>query len=669
MKKTLLAVKDKDIEVLSSSLNSLIQKFHSDEYKITDSVVNSEYSSFAAVGCSTSISKASTLGSSVTSVVKEEHDGDNLHSSDSSPRNISQSLSVSLLEQTQDQLNKSNHGDNIEPQNSDKDEPMEEDSEYEKVDSQDLMAKMEDIISKAKYQTIGYNNAVVPEQIIVDMDLVAKIKNLLQHTPDKTQTFIGTIKHVDYGGDAVGPHEVWVNPELFLALKELNTELGDSGPSNRVYAVVHEVFETDEIGSVAVGLFLNANNKDFAEKVHVKMIYNDLIRLSVSVISEEDSVRTKAFLKLTLNSFSKGRKNSGFFIKFASLPSEYLVMFEEFLRKYEQGSILGQGIPLRRLVNLDSKKNEVSRIEIPINLLKDHLCIDQKSRQTLLCLLLEEKITFKEYKLKLIKAKKLSKTKSKVETISGQPFPVLKETCPDLMSDEMLEEFSEAKQDNRGHNAVYSKLVTHVQAVLGKAGDGRADVPVAIFKERNEINLTNITKSVKDQDAIVFHYSEDKEFNALYEFAINEEVTKNSSVFAIFIELNEKVLRSEMCSHFPEDSDLVVEFIFVKRDHSINVGGFKKDFFPISVVGHKDYFKNKEVKTFYSCSLKEAISYILSDTLQAACSRVLYAFNEKEHAFDLDPNSTLAKKKVCVTYHGNKEDLDMLEKVIDNKVV
>ena len=56
-----------------------------------------------------------------------------------------------------------------------------------------------------------------------------------------------------------------------------------------------------------------------------------------------------------------------------------------------------------------------------------------------------------------------------------------------------------------------------------------------VFKERKEVNLSNISNSVKDQNALVFHYSEDKDFNALYEFAIIEQVKKNKTVFAIFI--------------------------------------------------------------------------------------------------------------------------------------
>ena len=673
MKKTLLAVMDKDVAVLSSTLNAVIKKFHAEEYKLTDSemgTMNSEAKSAAeAVGsqCSGSISKCTTEGSvASTSSVKEEVETQHNEDLDLSfASNITHCLSVSMLEDKE--LSGIDKGVN-EPltgppiSNTEPTELM----EIVEIDHQDIMSRMEDIISKAKYQTVSFENIVVPKQVKVERDLVDKLKDLLMHTPDKTQTFIGTIRHVDLGGDVIGPHEVWVNPELFFALSELHAELGDSAPSDRVYAVVHEVFESDGISSLIVGIFLNANSKDFAAKIHVKMMYNDLIRLSVSVISEENSERTKAFLKATLNSFTKGKKNSRFFIKFANLPSEYLRMFDEFLRLYEEGSIHGQGVPLKKLI-MDGKKNDDYRLEIPLNFLKDHLKVDQKSREEMILKLLERKITFKEYKLQLWKSSKLSNLKSKVELIAGRPFPVLKESCPGLLSDEILEEFTDAKQVNSGHNAVYSKLVSHVQVAMGKGTDVRDDALTVEFKALEDINLTSLSRSVKDFNALILHHSEDKDFNATYEFAFKEEIKKNPSVFGIFINLDEKVLRGEM-SEIEDDPDLVVDFIHVKREKPINNGGFRKDFFPISVVGHRDNFKEKEIKSFHSSSLKDALGYILNDTL-GACTKVLYVFNEKEHSFDLDPISTLAKKKICVTYYGKKEDLEALGKVIDKKVI
>ena len=666
-KKTLLALKEKDIEVLSNSLNAIILKFHGEEYKRTDSEVNSELDP----NCDkSSLQTCSTVGSSASSVVKQEirFEGDASYSDDDgSGSRLSQSLSVSLLEgtsqsqETEEEQTRSKNL-NLAEQVYDGDE-----EEVEENKATDMVTTIESIISKAECRAVKCSNIIVPTQLKVDQNLVMELKHLLQRTPDKTQMFLGTIRHIDKSGNPVGPHEVWVNPELFLALSELNDELGDVGPSKRVYAVIHEVFENDEISSLAVGLFLNNNSKEFAAKLHSKMTYNDLVRLSVSVISEENSERTKSFLRSTFNSFSKGRKNSGFFLKFASLPAVYLQMFEEFLRLYEEGSIHGQGIPLRRLIRADGKKKDDGRLEIPIKLLKDHLKVDPRNRHHLLEQLLAKKMTFKDYRLQLVKSTKMSMVKSKVEQISGQPFSALKESCPGLLTDQVLEDFEDAKQDKSGPNDIYKKLVSHMQVVMGKTNVVLTE-SVVNFINTEEINLTSVSRSIKGFDALILNYSDSKEFNTLYEFAIKEEVRRNQTAIAVLINDDEKLMLSEKSANYEdEEPDLIMELIYVRREKSIILNGFKKDYFPIAILGHRESLKNKVIKTFHPTPVKEALSHILSDCV-VTCNKVVYAFNDTKNAFDLDPFSSLAKKKIVVSYHGRKVDIDALKEVIERKV-
>ena len=85
----------------------------------------------------------------------------------------------------------------------------------------DNIAYAETVIQKVKYKGIASDLLQVPSCLKIDPEKVAKLKHLLVSTPDKTQTFCGCVGIVDKENKSVNPCWVYVNPELFVALKEL----------------------------------------------------------------------------------------------------------------------------------------------------------------------------------------------------------------------------------------------------------------------------------------------------------------------------------------------------------------------------------------------------------------------------------------------------------------
>ena len=91
------------------------------------------------------------------------------------------------------------------------------------------------------------------------------------------------------------------------------------------------------------------------------------------------------------------------------------------------------------------------------------------------------------------------------------------------------------------------------------------------------------------------------------------------------------------------------------------IGGFRRDHFPVFVLGHSKLFKNKEIPTFLPYHLKDAIPLLLYQ-LTALGSRVLFSFGEDCHAIDIDPQGVLGRKDVSICYLSGEE---ALEKVAD----
>ena len=88
----------------------------------------------------------------------------------------------------------------------------------------------------------------------------------------------------------------------------------------------------------------------------------------------------------------------------------------------------------------------------------------------------------------------------------------------------------------------------------------------------------------------------------------------------------------------------------------------------IAVFGKMHNFENRNIKTFYNCTLKEAIPSIITDLLDAKSS-VLYAFNEPVQAFQLDPLNILARKKISVEYLARRVLLGPLSDRVNRKII
>ena len=200
--------------------------------------------------------------------------------------------------------------------------------------------------------------------IKIDAIKVAQLKESVKSFPDRTQTFVGLIRVVDEEGNQVGPYQCWVNAELYVALFELQME-ADGEDHGCVLSIVHEVEGNGAVESEVVGSFLMNNSKEFAAILHESIIYQDLLRFACTTLSSEMSENSKVFLKRTLRGFTKGGNNANFFIQFASLPVDYLNMFDKFCSLFEEGCLYGMKVSHRKRISLDkeSKKKQSCKLE------------------------------------------------------------------------------------------------------------------------------------------------------------------------------------------------------------------------------------------------------------------------------------------------------------------
>ena len=533
-------------------------------------------------------------------------------------------------------------------------------------DPGDILKVIEGIIRNAHYQPINYDSIQVPKQIRIDRDLVNKLKELLQHHPDKTQCFIGVTRVVDDSGRRIGNNQVWVNAELYVAKFELEVENAPEDVSKDIFAVVHTINQVDEIKTEIIGSFLHKNSMEFSSKLHKSMMYQDLLRMSCVTVNADSSERSKSFLRSSLRSFAKGNKNANMFIALASQSTTFLNRFEQFLRLYEEGSLNGQGLSLKHLVQ--NKKSVTLRIEVPLTLLKLHLKVNPKLRFDLLNKLLNKAITFSTYRKELEKNSKISDVKSKVEQISGQPFATLVESNPQLLSEDALSGFTNAKATSSGSNAQYKNLVRHVNiAVKGGSPTDLNTAEAFFFVHSDKLNLVDVVKVVENKQAIVLSLCEHSEFNRTYNYAVKQEVLKSDAV-AIFVCPDEAFLKSEMREKFEEETGIIVEYVFMKLEKPISSQGFVREYLPVALVGDKKIFQNKEIKTFYHSDVKNALPLLLANIMDAE-AKIVYIFHHPGHAFDLDPQNSMSKRNISVTYLSQKEVLEVFAVKLKEKVL
>ena len=325
IKKTLMAVFEKGLFALVSTLNTLIRKFHS------ASIGN---------GCTSSPPSTPIKKDPAASPVSQQSQPGStcLGLTHSSSKNLSVSLLATQGESASEESEPEEQGS---PKKKVKKITYEDNADVIDVaqvageddidngegDQFDIMDSVNEVIKNARYKSINPDWCEIPAGISVNKDLVSQLKDALVTHPDKTQVFLGVVCVTDDEDNMIGGFQVYVNPELFLALRELSLEGFSIQKNTFLPAIVHELGEHDSLDAVTLGMFLNKNSKDFSQKIRDNMKYQDLVRFCVSTISNQtkgSEVAVKDYLKLALKEFSKGRSNWSLFISLASLPASYL---------------------------------------------------------------------------------------------------------------------------------------------------------------------------------------------------------------------------------------------------------------------------------------------------------------------------------------------------------
>ena len=88
----------------------------------------------------------------------------------------------------------------------------------------DILAYAEKIIGAARYKAINSDDLQVPACLKINQEKVEDLKQLLMSTPDKTQTWCGGVVVYDNFDKPLGPVWIFVNQEIFVAMKELECE-------------------------------------------------------------------------------------------------------------------------------------------------------------------------------------------------------------------------------------------------------------------------------------------------------------------------------------------------------------------------------------------------------------------------------------------------------------
>ena len=405
--------------------------------------------------------------------------------------------------------------------------------EKEKSD-EDLLETIQNVISKAKFWAVKCEDIEIPDSIKIDKFKVEGLKESLQKTPDKTKCFVGLVRMEDEEGNREGKYECWVNCELFVAISEMNLECNGA---ERVMAVLHTASGIDR---QILGEFLLANSKDFALKFQEKLNYQDLLRFSCQVFSEDKSEKCVKFVRNALRSFSKGNKNCAVFIKLSSLDEPFLALLEKFISLYEEGSLHGAQLSARKLCGLDNnfkRKKAYSKLEVPIQLLKLQLKVSHEARSYLMNKLLNKEITLSEYKNQLLTTVGLVEVKTSIEGMSGLSVTELRSKHANHFDNARLSDFIGARNLATGPNSQLKKLTRHVKNVLAEAVDVEKEIEVegtVSFVKSDLWNVVTIAKRVTEAPVVILKCGREKELFARFEHSIIEHVTAGGCV-ALFI--------------------------------------------------------------------------------------------------------------------------------------
>ena len=141
----------------------------------------------------------------------------------------------------------------------------------------DIRLRIEEIIEKAKFRSVDPDQCEVPDTVTINRNQVDTLKDALRIRPDKTQCVLGVVTVNNDDGAVVGIYKVYVNPDLFEALRELRVE-GITLFSNKMFpAIEHEVSQKDILDELTLGSYLSINSKDFSDRISSGLLYQDLL--------------------------------------------------------------------------------------------------------------------------------------------------------------------------------------------------------------------------------------------------------------------------------------------------------------------------------------------------------------------------------------------------------
>ena len=306
LKKTLLALQPQGPEALVSSLKCLLAKFHSPENELSVQQLTTPVTPNSKSNEGESENSEGFEGASEKS---DEH-VETVMQSDGGSQSVSRQLSITLDE----------HGDLYEDENGNNQGGSEDavcnkkrkespEIETEEEDFDDLLSEIVKVIERAEFNLINFQDANIPKDVQVDAELVQHLKALLQHTPDKTQIFVGVVCNVDENGKH-GKYQVCVNAEIFVALFELQIEgIQICATEDSFYAVVHIITPENKVDTRSLVKYLNVNAKDFSDRVRNSTKYQDLVRFAATVVTNSkcSPESTTNFVKAALRGFSKGK--------------------------------------------------------------------------------------------------------------------------------------------------------------------------------------------------------------------------------------------------------------------------------------------------------------------------------------------------------------------------
>ena len=725
LKKTIISFLDKSNSALLSALNALLDKFHeeanikelvevSDVEKslLEDSSSMSKCNSVSLLRvnsssrCSLRISSAGSLykdnkdnqsADSDGRTETEEEEGDEDDKKSKRRRNTRKRLSHEISQpdsecdgskrskrvesdsdtESEEFKTKEDHLKSEYKNGSDEDgdDSAEADEDVEdSAEKEDLMEVINKVIEEARFVGIHSENCEVPSALLVNRESVATLRDSLVKHPDKCQCLIGVVRVIkEDTEDIVGKFQVYVNPELFIAVQELSFEGIKVYKTSRIPAVVHTVTQNGPLDQETLGIFLHKNAKEFGNQLRESLLYQDLIRFCcLSVRNQGKGEEVGIFLRQALKDFGKGRQNISLFLFFALLPASYLNKFETFIRLYESGSLPGQGLSSRKLCNVDKnrKSKKSYKLEVPLTLLKLHKKVSQVTRDKMIDDLLANEIDFAKYYSTMKAASEIGDVKRNIEHVSKNSFSEIHQKSPDLFSDSALKKFVGAKISAAGPNNVYNQLVEHVNrsgAGTEKVGNKPEPHPHEVCSQSDNLNMYTLGRKMREFDMVICARGSDKTFNQQNDFCLVEHIKENNGSVGVIIDKDDEKLIQDLKSEV-DGTDIVVGCIYVKREEPTVCEGFQKELQAIAVFGDKSVFLDKQIKTFYNSQVKNALPAIIADIMPVKCS-ILYTFSEESQAFDLDPIGTLSRRKMSLEYLAKKTLVSPLSTKINKKIV